>query len=98
MRWAKSRPGQPLIFVSIKPSPAREHVTNTIRFANAHIEKACSELSFFHYVDVFSSMMNEHGQPAPQYFKEDLLHMNRKGFELWISKLRPILQDLSVVS
>jgi lysophospholipase L1-like esterase len=35
------------------------------------------------YVDVTAAMLGTDGQPKPDIFLKDRLHMNRKGYELW---------------
>ncbi len=96
MDWAELRPNQPLVVLSVKPSPAREYLMETIRFANVHISNICKELEFCHFVDVFSDMLDEQGRPNWRFFEQDGLHMNRGGYELWITKLRPVLEELQV--
>ena len=43
------------------------------------------------YVDVASGMLDDAGQPRKEIFKEDNLHMNRGGYEIWRDALRPVL-------
>jgi lysophospholipase L1-like esterase len=43
------------------------------------------------FVDVAAGMLGEDGQPRPEIFKEDGLHMNRAGYVIWRDALRPLL-------
>jgi len=45
------------------------------------------------FVDVVPAMLQSHGTPKPDIFVSDLLHMNRKGYELWIPLLKPVLAE-----
>jgi len=42
--------------------------------------------------DVFTPMLNATGQPRPQLFLDDSLHMTRAGYLLWRSRLTPIVR------
>jgi len=37
---------------------------------------------------VFTPMLTAEGTPQKELFRDDGLHMNRKGYELWTSILR----------
>ena len=43
------------------------------------------------YVDVWTPMLNGIGEPKPEVFIEDGLHMNRTGYDIWTSAVRPFL-------
>ncbi len=94
MDWDRSFPGKPLVFVSIKPSPARESLLETIRYANLHIKKACDDFAHCHYVDIFHDMLDGRGRPTWDFYEEDGLHMNRKGTLLWRDRLKPVFDRL----
>ena len=35
------------------------------------------------FVDVWTAMLNEKGEPKPEIFVEDKLHLNEKGYAIW---------------
>ena len=41
-------------------------------------------------------MLNERGRTKSIFFAKDSLHLNQKGYELWISIVKPILYDLYI--
>lgn len=43
------------------------------------------------FIDVFTPMLNASGQPRPELFKSDMLHMNSAGYALWQSLVGPVL-------
>jgi lysophospholipase L1-like esterase len=43
------------------------------------------------FVDVYHKMLNEDGTPMKELFKADNLHMNEKGYAIWIPAIRPFL-------
>ena len=78
--------------LSIKPSPARWSLWPEMTEANSLIAAACENDARLTYVDVASRMLDESGMPRKELFKSDLLHMNRRGHELWRDTLRPVLE------
>ncbi len=82
-------PGVPIAFIAIKPSMARRELLPQIRAANALVREYAAAQRGVAYVDVFTPMLDEDGQPQPQWFGPDGLHMNRRGYALWIERLKP---------
>jgi lysophospholipase L1-like esterase len=84
MQQLRSRlPGTRVAYVSIKPSPARRAYIEAARETNARIRTEIARDSLVTYVDVFTPMLGAEGQPRPELFGSDSLHMTRAGYELW---------------
>ncbi len=43
------------------------------------------------FVDVYQPMLDDSGQPLPEIFLRDGLHMNAKGYALWKKTIEPFL-------
>jgi lysophospholipase L1-like esterase len=82
-------PGVPIAFIAIKPSMARKALLPQIREANEKIRAWAATQSGVSYLDIFTPMLGKDGQPQPKWFREDGLHMNRSGYELWIGIVKP---------
>ena len=80
-----------IVFVAIKPSIKRWHLWPKMQEANSLISAECARDKRLTYVDVASGMLDDAGQPRKEIFKEDNLHMNRGGYEIWRDALRPVL-------
>ena len=94
MIWEAS-PEATIAFLSIKPSPARWEHWPAMEQANDLIERACAGDDRLVYVDVASPMLGPDGRPRPELFVEDELHLNDRGYELWVEALRPALEAVS---
>jgi len=81
-------PGVPVAFIAIKPSMARKVLLPQIREANALVREYAATQKGVAYLDVFTPMLGQDGQPQPQWFIADGLHMNRKGYVLWIGVVK----------
>ncbi len=84
-------PGTPIVFVSIKPSPARAALINKMRQANSLV-RGFARRRGIEYVDVFTPMLDKSGKPRGELFGEDGLHMNPAGYALWTKLIAPALK------
>jgi lysophospholipase L1-like esterase len=84
-------PNVPLVYVSMKQSPSRVGVAQTVVHANALIKEYLTHYGATAFVDVDSPMHNPDGSLQPELFVEDRLHMNPAGYAIWIKALTPYL-------
>jgi len=82
-------PSVPIAFIAIKPSVARAVLLPKIRQANALVHAYATTQKGVTYLDAFTPLLGKEGQPQPELFGADGLHMNRKGYLLWISVIKP---------
>jgi lysophospholipase L1-like esterase len=82
----------PIVFISIKPSPSREHLIPKMVEANRLIKAFLETKKKTKYVDVFSRMLNADGKPNRDLFLDDMLHMKPAGYAIWIEAIRPVLK------
>ncbi len=90
-RVRRELPNVKIAYIANKPSPARAHLLDAQRQSNAWIQADARRLRI-DYIDVFTPMLDAHGQPRTDLFVEDRLHMNRKGYELWRDLIAPHIQ------
>jgi lysophospholipase L1-like esterase len=84
-------PGTRIIYIAIKPSIKRWALIHRVRAANALIRATCAEDERLTFLDVESSMLGENGEPRPELFVEDGLHLSPEGYSVWADLLRPHL-------
>lgn len=82
----------PVVFVSIKPSPARASLLAAMREANALVRAYAARTPRVRYVDVFDAMLGADGAPRADLFGPDGLHMNARGYALWTRVIAPELR------
>jgi len=80
-----------IAYVSIAPNPARWAQVDRVRAANSLIEAQTRTDERLAFIDVFPKMLGEAGQPRPEIYVADRLHMNPKGYELWRGIVGPVL-------
>jgi lysophospholipase L1-like esterase len=90
-RLRSALPAARVVFVSIKPSPSRRAYIDRMRETNQRIRTEIARDSRQAYVDVFTPMLDATGQPRPELFGPDSLHMTRAGYLLWRALLAPVV-------
>ncbi|WP_423148516.1 GDSL-type esterase/lipase family protein [Rubrolithibacter danxiaensis] len=78
-------------YVSIKPSPSRKHLMPKMAETNKLIKDYLKSQKATAFVDVYSKMLNEKGNPTGEIFLGDSLHMNSKGYKIWKKEIGPYL-------
>lgn len=76
-------PKTKIIYISLKPSPSRKTKFDKFLQTNELIKSEISKDKRAVFVDVFSAMLDAKGQPQPELFVADMLHMNEKGYAIW---------------
>jgi lysophospholipase L1-like esterase len=79
----------PFGFISIKLSPVRVGLRERITRANTLIRGELEKHPGFYYIDVYNAMLDAAGQPRPELFLEDGLHLSPAGYRLWTELLQP---------
>jgi lysophospholipase L1-like esterase len=79
-------------FIAIKPSIKRWNLVDEIRTANKAIAAICEKDDKLTYVDIFKPMLGQDGQPRPELFAKDGLHLNDEGYRVWAQVIRPLLK------
>lgn len=87
----KKMPEVPIAFISIKPSPSREKFMPEFLYANALIQTFLSKQIKTDFINVYDKMLIADGKPMPDIFLNDNLHMNQKGYDIWIKAITPFL-------
>jgi lysophospholipase L1-like esterase len=86
-------PQTTIIFLSVKPNPERWRLWPLMQQTNALVAAFSAEQEKLIYVDIASSLLGSNGQPRPELFLEDRLHLNEAGFQVVSETLRPYLRE-----
>jgi lysophospholipase L1-like esterase len=84
-------PSVPIVYISIKPSPARWHLESSFVEANERIKGFIQKQKDIQFLDVHTAMLTTGGETRPELYIGDRLHMNAMGYEIWKNKLSPLL-------
>ena len=82
-----------IYLLAIKPSVARWADWPAMQEANRLLEELCAADPLLTYIDVATPLLGVDGMPDASLFVEDRLHLNRAGYELWQTIVRPVLLE-----
>jgi lysophospholipase L1-like esterase len=82
-----------LYVLSVKLSPARRESWPAVRRLNALLRDFCAAAGGRTFVDVAGPSLDARGEPRPELFAADGLHLSERGYELWTALLRPLLHS-----
>lgn len=90
----KELPKTPIWFIAIKPSPSRWANYEKQTVANKLIRAQCDKDSQrLLYIDIVPAMLGSDGQPPPELFVKDMLHMSPAGYKIWNEQIQKLLDE-----
>ncbi len=87
----RATPNARVILVAVKPSLARWKLWDTMLAVNQQLAAMAAGDPAVDFLDVSRVMLTTKGQPDPDIFVTDGLHMNEEGYRRWSELLRPLL-------
>lgn len=85
-------PETPIVFVSLKPAISRwsmkDRMFQTNRLISGYLYKKRNAV----FVNIWDKML-ENGEPKKDIFKEDNLHMNEKGYAIWVEEMKSLVNE-----
>jgi lysophospholipase L1-like esterase len=87
-------PNTHIAYISIAGNPSRWAQVDDVRKANQLIREFTATQPHLSFIDVFPHMMAENGEPRPDIFLADRLHMNEKGYAIWTKVVDEHLKGL----
>ena len=88
----KQYPNVPFVYVSIKPSISRWTMKDRMIDANRRISSYLSHKKKNTFINIWDAML-ENGEPKKDIFREDKLHMNKKGYAIWTEKMQEVINN-----
>jgi lysophospholipase L1-like esterase len=88
----KAKPGAEIAFISLQFAPSRWHLREKMAVTNAYITAYCAADPRKMFVDSNAVTMTPEGQPRPELYVDDQLHMNAAGYAVWTRLLRPVVE------
>ena len=93
----EKHPTLPILQISVTPTLSRwEHWTE-IKKLNELIKAHCEKTDNLFFMDTTPTFLNAEGQPKPEWFIKDQLHLNTKGYEVWNSLIRPEIERVKAL-
>jgi lysophospholipase L1-like esterase len=84
-------PDAQLAYISSAPNPQRWAQVEKVKRLNELAAAYCRRHDIA-FIDVFPLMLGSDGQPKPDIYVADRLHMNPKGYAIWKEAVTPYLK------
>lgn len=88
-------PATAVVVIGTKPSPLHWPHIATIRDANRRVRDGLAADRLAAFVDVEAALLGADGQPRPEYYTENRLNLNDRGYEAWTAAARPAIERLA---
>ena len=88
----KRLPDTKIYFLSIKPCKSRWKHAEINKQVNAGILAITEKDPKLGFIDIWDVMLTKEGQPRDELFREDALHLNDRGYQVWSAI---VMQELS---
>tara|TARA_R110002073_G_scaffold3509_8_gene23306 strand:- start:2541 stop:3485 length:945 start_codon:yes stop_codon:yes gene_type:complete len=87
------QPDVPIYYIGITPSPMRWSVWPVAQTVNALIQEWSEYDPNLHFIDTSASLLGSDGEPDPDNYRFDGLHLSAQGYAVWREIIRKHLLD-----
>lgn len=91
----EKRPDMPIAWMEIQPSVKRWQVWDKISEANQLVKAYCTSQKGLRYVTAAEGILGKEGKPDPANYRDDNLHFNPKGYQLWGRLIKDQVKDIA---
>lgn len=86
-------PGTKIVLISPKPSIVRWDMRKEYQALNRKLKRLANKTDKVEFADVWTAMLDEHGNVLQDVFLDDNLHMNKKGYDIWAKVLSTFVNE-----
>ena len=84
-------PNVPIAYIAISPAPSRWNLKDKMWRTNALIRAFSADTPGLRFIDTWPLMLDANGEPRPELYVGDRLHLNAEGYRLWTGAIRPVV-------
>lgn len=84
-------PETEIVFIGLPPTIARIKQVPECNKLNGYIKEFAAKNPKLKYIDCDSMTVGADGQPRPELFRDDKLHLNDEGYKLLAERVRPFM-------
>ncbi len=85
------QPDAPVFIVEVTPTPARFAVWDQIQMVNAGLRGIALTQPKVNFISTAEHYLDDQKQPIATYFRDDKLHQNESGYQLWSRLIKAAL-------
>ena len=95
--WQRVRahaPDAPVFYIAVTPTPSRWAAWSKTKAANSKVSEFCSSKNNTWFIGTESIYLDANGQPRPDLFVADRLHLNPEGYTRWAAAIKSHLDTV----
>lgn len=81
-------PSLPIYYIAITPSPLRWSVWPEAQATNAAIKAYTDQVEDLHFIETSQALLGDNGEPDPDNYLMDRLHLSELGYAKWTEIIR----------
>jgi lysophospholipase L1-like esterase len=82
-------PTMEVYLIEAKPSPSRWEKMANYQIFNLKLKEYCLAKQGVEFVPTWEALTDSTGNPRPELYLQDQLHLNEQGYEIWTEIFRP---------
>ncbi len=82
-------PNLEIYLIGAKPSPSRWEKKQNYGIFNQKLKEYCQAKEGVSFVDTWKALTDSAGNPRPELYIDDQLHLNEQGYEIWSALFAP---------
>lgn len=90
-------PDTPVFWIETTPTPSRWIAIDQIREANALVKHYCEKNPDLYFIETYDAYLDAQGTPDSTFFRQDMLHMNQDGYDIWSQKIKAALLEAEIL-
>lgn len=83
----KDLPQTKIVLIAVKPSVSRWEYKTQYETLNSYLERIASRTRNVEFAEMWDAMTDQNGEVYTDIFVDDNLHLNDKGYEIWVEVL-----------
>ncbi len=93
VEWTREQiPGIQISLVSMKPSPKRWELKETMLVMNQKLMQFAANNEDIDFINIWDPLLEPNGVPVNENYRKDFLHLDAKGYEIWQKAMAPYLK------
>jgi len=81
-----------IFLIGAKPSPSRWDKKENYMIFNEMLKQYCQAKEGVNFVDTWKPLTDQDGNPRPELYIDDQLHLNEDGYKIWAEIFKPFFE------
>lgn len=88
----------PILQIAITPTKSRWKYWDEINQVNALMQAYCNKTDNLYFINTVPTFLTANSEPKPEWFVQDQLHLNAKGYEVWNKLIKSEIKRIKTLN